>query len=56
MTLGTAGYWLAMAGFPLNVAETGEPKSVVLEVPRKNLLTPDTLRALVSGDLKGAPA
>ncbi|GAA2550941.1 hypothetical protein GCM10010435_21370 [Winogradskya consettensis] len=55
MTLGNAGYWLAMAQFaPQSVEEHG--KSIVLDVPKANLLTPVTLRALLIGDLEGAVA
>ncbi len=55
MRLGTAGYWLSMTDKP--IVPTGEEhpkKSIVLSVPRRNLLTVDSLGALLAGDLKGA--
>lgn len=56
MRLGTAGYWLSMADFATEPSGDSDPKSVVLEVPRNNLLTTETLQALLIGDLEGATA
>ena len=56
MTLGTAGYWLSMAEFPAEPVGGNSPKSVMLAVPKSNLLTTQSLHALLIGDLKGATA
>jgi len=54
MKLGTAGYWLSMAGFSVEPVGEGSPRSIVLDVPKGNLLTTKTLHALLIGDLEGA--
>ncbi|MDY7084064.1 MAG: DUF4365 domain-containing protein [Actinomycetota bacterium] len=54
MTLGTAGYWLSMTDLPLAPTGPDDPKSVVVDVPRQNLLTTEALQALIIGDLEGA--
>ncbi len=54
MRLGTAGYWLQMGDKPVAPAGDEDPKSIVLHVPRRNLLTADSLGALLAGDLEGA--
>jgi hypothetical protein len=54
MKLGTAGYWLSMAGFSVEPIGESSPKSIVLEVPKSNLLTTKSLHALLIGDLEGA--
>ena len=52
MRLRHAAYWVSLADrAPLaDVPET--PASVMVQVPHRNLLTPETLRALVAGDLE----
>ncbi|MDP9798635.1 hypothetical protein J2S43_007147 [Catenuloplanes nepalensis] len=54
MRLGTAGYWLAMADKPVVPIGEEHPKTIVLSVPRRNLLTVHSLGALLAGDLEGA--
>ncbi|WP_329018438.1 DUF4365 domain-containing protein [Micromonospora rifamycinica] len=56
MLLGTAAYWLSLVD--QNIKPTGNdyPKSVMVEVPIRNLLTVETLNALLIGDLEGATA
>ena len=56
MTLGTAGYWMAMANLSVIDVEESDHRSVVVEVPKTNLLTIETLQALLAGDLEGATA
>jgi Domain of unknown function (DUF4365) len=54
MRLGTAAYWLSLADKYVQPAEESDPKSVVVFVPQRNLLSVRTLSALLSGDLSGA--
>ncbi|MBO3738191.1 DUF4365 domain-containing protein [Actinoplanes sp. NEAU-H7] len=54
MTLSTAAYWLSLADQDLRPMGEGQPGSVVVEVPLRNLLTVTTLRHLLDGDLEGA--
>lgn len=42
--------WSTLADRPILPATQNEAKTVVVAVPRSNLLTPDTLKALVAGD------
>ncbi|HEX5542357.1 MAG TPA: DUF4365 domain-containing protein [Micromonospora sp.] len=50
MRLGHAAYWVSLADeSPMSVGP-GEPKTLTVSVPRGNLLTPQTLLALVRGD------
>lgn len=54
MQLGTAAYWLSLADRDEMPAGADDPKSVVVLVPKANLLDVTTLSALVEGDLGGA--
>ena len=49
MRLQHAAYWVSLADAPL-VEGPDAPESVTVPVPRHNLVTPSTLRALVAGD------
>lgn len=50
MKLHHAAYWVSLATHDPVPSEPGAPASVAVRVPRKNLLTPDTLVALVASD------
>lgn len=54
MLLGTAAYWLSLADQEIKPIGEGHPKTVVVEIPKRNLLTVETLGALLVGDLEGA--
>ncbi|GAA4697846.1 DUF4365 domain-containing protein [Phytohabitans rumicis] len=54
MLLSHAGYWLSLADHEVLPEDDESPKTVAILVPKRNLLTVETLSALVSGDLKGA--
>lgn len=54
MLLRTGAYWLSLADQEVRPTGEGNPKSIVVEVPERNLLTVDTLGALLAGDLEGA--
>ncbi|MBC8992200.1 DUF4365 domain-containing protein [Micromonospora chalcea] len=54
MLLGTAAYWLSLADEDIKPTGDDDPKSVVVEVPVSNLLTVETLHALLAGNLEGA--
>jgi Domain of unknown function (DUF4365) len=56
MRLGHAAYWLSLADRALLPSGPGDAGSTVVSVPRRNLLTPETLTALVAGNGKEAPA
>ena len=45
-----AGYWVSLADQEPLADVPGTPASVAIRVPRRNLLTPTTLRALVAGE------
>jgi hypothetical protein len=50
MRLHHAAYWVSLADQELLADGPGAPASVAVRVPRRNLLTPTTLRALVAGE------
>jgi hypothetical protein len=50
MRLGHAAYWLSLADRALLPTGDNDAKSTVVSVPRGNLLTPQTLMALVAGN------
>jgi hypothetical protein len=54
MKLGMAAYWLSLADSELLPEDDDEQKSIVVAVPQCNLLTIETLTALLSGDIQGA--
>jgi len=54
MKLGMAAYWLSLADQDVKPAGDDDPKSIEVGVPRRNLLTVETLSALLSGHLDGA--
>ena len=54
MRLGTAAYWVSLADRETLPTEPGRPESVLVEVPRRNLLTVTALGRLLVGDLQGA--
>lgn len=50
MRLSTAAYWLSLANRETLPTGAGDPKSVVVAVPMRNLLTVDALGRLLDGD------
>jgi len=50
MRMSHAAYWTSLADRPVLPATGTEAKTVVVAVPRSNLLTPETLKTLVAGD------
>jgi len=50
MRMSHAAYWTSLADRPVLSAAASDAKTVVVQVPRSNLLTPETLKALVAGD------
>jgi hypothetical protein len=50
MRLHHAAYWVSLAGEEPFADGPDAPASVTVQVPRRNLLTPSSLRALVAGD------
>ena len=50
MKLHHAAYWVSLATQEPVPDESGAPASVAVQVPRKNLVTPEALIALVAGD------
>jgi Domain of unknown function (DUF4365) len=54
MRMSHAAYWISLADRPVQPASEREAKTVVVRVPRSNLLTPETLKALVAGEGEGA--
>lgn len=50
MRLGHAAYWMSLADRPVLSTGSDDSKTVVVPVPRANLLTPETLTALVAGN------
>jgi hypothetical protein len=54
MKLGVAAYWLSLADREILPTGADHPESVVVDVPRRNLLTVTTLGRLLAGDLEGA--
>lgn len=56
MILSHAAYWLSLADQELLPADDADPKTTTVRVPKRNLLTVETLTALVRGDMEGATA
>jgi len=54
MRLGHAAYWTSLRDEPIRPPSDARGKSVVVAVPKQNILTADTLKALVRGDHTGA--
>jgi hypothetical protein len=54
MSLSTAAYWLSLADREVLPPEDGQPASLVVRVPLRNLLTVTALQHLLSGDLERA--
>ena len=54
LRLSTAAYWLSLADQETLPTGTGDPQSVTVRVPRRNLLTVGSLGCLLDGDLEGA--
>lgn len=54
MTLRTAAYWLSLKDQEQKPTGKGDLQSIVVEVPRKNLLTTQSLESLLAGDTEGA--
>lgn len=54
MTLSHAAYWLSLADQP--PVDTDEHETVQVQVPKQNLLTAETLTALVHGEQEGTGA
>jgi hypothetical protein len=50
MRVSHAAYWTSLADRPVLPGGENDSKTVVVPVPRSNLLTPETLKALVAGD------
>jgi hypothetical protein len=53
MQLATAAYWLSLLDREELPTGDGRPKTTVVEVPLRNLLTVDVLGQLLAGDLGG---
>lgn len=54
MRLSTAAYWLSLANRETLPTEAGDPKSVMVTVPMRHLLTVEALGHLLDGDGEGA--
>ena len=50
MRLNHAAYWVSLADDEPLAERPDAPASVTVRVPRRNLLTPSSLRALVAGN------
>jgi hypothetical protein len=53
LSLRHAGYWLSLTDQDALPVNAEEAKTVVVSVPRRNLLTPQSLKALVFGEEAG---
>lgn len=56
MRLSTAAYWLSLAEQDEVPSGPDERKTVAVRIPRRNLLTVESLSSLLTGDLKGGAA
>ena len=54
MKLGKAAYWLSLADWEEKPTGDGDPQSIVVEVPKENLLSVEAMGRLLSGDLDEA--